>query len=68
MKRKKIIPLAILAIITTAAILYFDVIRKIESSPDKIEGSGTIEVTEVDIASKMTGRIADITADEGDSV
>lgn len=68
MKRKKIIPAVILLIIATGAILYFDVLRKINIAPDKIEGSGTIEVTEIDIASKMAGRITDITADEGSAV
>jgi HlyD family secretion protein len=68
MKRKKIIPAALLVIVAAATVIYFDVIRKMESSPDRIEGSGTVEVTEIDIASKMSGRITDIVADEGDKV
>jgi HlyD family secretion protein len=68
MKRKKIIPVIILVALTAGAVLYFDIIRTIHLSADRIEGSGTIEVTEIDIASKIAGRITDLTADEGDRI
>jgi HlyD family secretion protein len=68
MKRKKIIPAILLVVFAAGAVIYFDIIRTIHLSPDRIEGSGTIEVTEIDIASKIAGRITDMTADEGDII
>lgn len=68
MNKKKIIPAAILVITAATAIIYYDVIRKVNLSPDKIECSGSIEVTEVEVASKMAGRITVLAVDEGDRV
>jgi membrane fusion protein YbhG len=47
-----------------AAVRYFEH----RSNGSRILASGTIEATEVEIASKVTGRIEQITADEGDRV
>jgi len=68
MKRKKIIPFTILILVITGSILYFDLFRKINLSPDLIEGSGTIEVTEIEISSKIVGRILELSVEEGDRV
>jgi HlyD family secretion protein len=65
--RKKIIPLAVLAIAVISSILYFEVFRKINFSAG-IQGSGTIEVTEIEVASKMAGRVMTIPVEEGDEV
>ncbi len=68
MNKKKIIPIAVVVAVLTISILYFEVFRYIGEDGSRIEGSGTIEVTEVDISSKLAGRITSITRDEGDSV
>lgn len=68
MNKKKIIPIAVVAVILTLATLYFEVFRNLGKDGSRIEGSGTIEVTEIDISSKLAGRIISITKDEGDAV
>jgi HlyD family secretion protein len=68
MKSRKAIPLAVLAAVITGSLLYFEVLRKLEFDPSRIEASGTIEVTELDVASKMAGRIVTIPVEEGDTV
>ncbi len=66
--KKKIIPLSILAVILVAATLYFDVFRSRGVRAGVISGSGTIEVTEIDISSKIAGRVAELPRPEGSSV
>jgi HlyD family secretion protein len=68
MNKKKIIPIAVVVAVLTISILYFEVFRYIGEDSTRIEGSGTIEVTEVDISSKLAGRIISIARDEGESV
>ncbi len=68
MNKKKIIPIAVVAAVLTISILYFEVFRHIGEDGNRIEGSGTIEVTEVDISSKLAGRIMTIARDEGEAV
>ena len=65
--KKNIVAPVVLLVVLTAIILYFDVFRKLAGNPGKIEGSGTIEVTEVNISSKISGRVADLPRAEGDS-
>ena len=48
--------------------IYFDVFRYWNGDKSKIEGSGTIEVTEIEISSKVAGRVASLPADEGRKV
>ncbi len=68
MNKKKIIPIIIVISILVAAILFFDIFRKNLEDTSKIEGSGTIEVTEIDVSSKIAGRIVDIPKEEGEKV
>jgi HlyD family secretion protein len=68
MNKKKLIPLGIIIILLIGAILYFEVFRYIEYNKDKIEGSGTIEVTEIEISSKIAGRVVDLPKLEGADV
>jgi HlyD family secretion protein len=68
MKRKKIIPLALAIVIITGVTLYFEVFRHLGGRDDRISGSGTIEVTEVEMASKLTGHVQEIPVEEGDRV
>ncbi len=64
MKKKKI-PLIIFAVVLAAATLYFEVFRYLDVESAIISGSGTIEVTEVDISSKISGRVAELPKPEG---
>ena len=42
--------------------------REPEPGPGFISGNGRIEATEIDIAAKMPGRVAEVLVDEGDNV
>ncbi|MBN1533057.1 MAG: efflux RND transporter periplasmic adaptor subunit [Spirochaetes bacterium] len=68
MDRKKMIPLAIIVLALTLSILYFEVFRHLFIDDSRIEGSGTIEVTEIDIGSKIAGRVTFISKNEGERV
>ncbi len=65
MKSKAILPIAAVIVILAAATLFFEVFRNINKNSGNIEGSGTIEVTEIEISSKISGRIAELPVDEG---
>ncbi|HOK01761.1 MAG TPA: efflux RND transporter periplasmic adaptor subunit [Spirochaetota bacterium] len=65
--RKIFLPIFIIALVLVATI-YFDVFRWKKSGDSSISGSGTIEVTEIDISSKISGRIVEITKPEGSHV
>ncbi len=68
MKNKKIIPIAVVIIVVTVVTLYFEVFRHLGKDENVISGSGTIEVTEIEISSKISGRVAEIPRDEGSDV
>lgn len=65
---KKLFPIVILIAAVTAAILYFEIINRSKDDPSKIEGSGTIEATEIVISTKIAGRVIAISKQEGESV
>ncbi|MGA2141889.1 MAG: efflux RND transporter periplasmic adaptor subunit [Brevinematales bacterium] len=65
MKTKAIIPIAGVIIVLLAATLYFEVFRNISNNVRTFEGSGTIEATEIEISSTISGRIAELPVDEG---
>jgi HlyD family secretion protein len=52
----------------TIATLYFEVFRNMTADKYRLEGSGTIEVTEIEISSKIAGRVAELPFDEGTQV
>ncbi len=64
---KKVIPILILAFGLLFVLIY---VQSTKNSNNKgiLSGSGTIEATEVEISSKLAGRIEVITKEEGDSV
>jgi len=64
-KKRKII---IFIVIFLVIILYFLIKLVKKPNPNEISGSGTIEITEVDISSKLTGIVEKITVNEGDEV
>jgi HlyD family secretion protein len=66
--KKKLIPLIIFAVTIAALTLYFEVFRHIEFDSSVISGSGTIEVTEIEISSKISGRVVDLPKPEGSEV
>lgn len=66
--KKNIAAPVVLAVAVIAATLYFQVFRHLGAGRDGIEGSGTIEVTEIDISSKIAGRVVELPAAEGDRV
>lgn len=64
--KKKFIPLIVVAAVLMLSVLYFEVFRHAGGNNGKIEGSGTIEVTEVEISSKIAGRVIEVTREEGE--
>ena len=68
MKRRTLVPLVIVAAALVASVLYFEVFRHITFDDSRIEGSGTIEVTEVEISTKIAGRVASLPFEEGSAV
>lgn len=68
MKKKKIIPLFLVILLLIAATIYFEILRNTDEDNDRITGSGTIEVTEIEISSKIAGRIVELPKGEGSSV
>jgi HlyD family secretion protein len=68
MDRKKLIPLALVVTVLVAATLYFEVFRRFGGDRNRIEGSGTVEVTEIEISSKIAGRVASLPRPEGSPI
>jgi HlyD family secretion protein len=66
--KKKLIPLIVFAAAIVTLTLYFEVFRHIERDRGVISGSGTIEVTEIEISSKISGRVVDLPKPEGSEV
>ena len=63
-KRKIIIPIVL--VLAIGGYFAFKYVNK--ENPNIISGSGTIEVTQVEISSKLSGRITKLNAEEGDTV
>ncbi len=68
MKNKRIIPVIIVLVVVIGVTLYFELVRFMGSESTHIEGSGVIEVTEIEVASKIAGRIVSLPFDEGEEV
>ena len=68
MKIKKLLPIVVVALAVITSAYYFEVFRYLGDDKSKIEGSGTIEVTEIEISSKVAGRVISLPADEGSAV
>lgn len=56
-----------LVVIGAAAVVYFALPRT-RGDPNRIEGSGTIEATQVHVAPKVAGRVTNLSVREGDRV
>lgn len=68
MKNKRIIPVIIVLVVVVGVTLYFELVRFMGTNGKRIEGSGVIEVTEIEVASKIAGRIVSLPFDEGEEV
>lgn len=66
--KKRFIPLIIVILALVIATLYFELFRHLGEDRSRIEGSGTIEVTEIEISSKLAGRVVNLPAVEGTEV
>lgn len=58
----------IILVIVLALVLYFLISSNGKKNGGEISASGTIEITEVEVSSKLAGRIEKLLVDEGDSV
>ncbi len=68
MNRKKIIPIALVVVVFTASLIYYEFLRDYFKDDSRLSGSGTIEVTEIDISTKISGRIVELPKEEGDAI
>ena len=50
MKNKRIIPVIVVVVIVVGVTIYFEMLRYSGKNDNRIEGSGVIEVTEVEVA------------------
>ncbi|WP_027213131.1 HlyD family secretion protein [Burkholderia sp. WSM2232] len=66
-RRKVILAVALLAVIA-AAYYVPKMLRGSRPAADFVSGNGRIEATEIDVATKLAGRVQTITVDEGDFV
>jgi len=66
--KKPVIPVVVVVLALLITTLYFEVFRHLTKNDKIIEGSGTIEITEIEISSKIMARVASISVDEGDEV
>jgi len=66
--KKPVIPVVVVVLALLITTLYFEVFRHLAKNDKIIEGSGTIEITEIEISSKIMARVASISVDEGDEV
>ncbi len=65
---KTIVPIILVILVVAGATLYFEYFRYQGVNKAKIEGSGTIEVTQIDISSKIAGQVVSLPVDEGSFV
>lgn len=68
MKNKRILPILVVLVVVIGVTLYFELLRFVGTNGNRIEGSGVIEVTEIEVASKIAGRIVSLPFDEGEEV
>jgi HlyD family secretion protein len=68
MNKKKLIPLTVVTAALIISVLYFEIFRHLGGNSDKIEGTGTIEVTEIDVSTKISGRVISLPKEEGEKV
>ncbi len=65
---KKMIPLGLAIFFITGVTLYFEVFRYWGDNGSVVEGNGTIEVTEIEVASRIPARVLSVAKEEGEFV
>ncbi|HUF70865.1 MAG TPA: HlyD family efflux transporter periplasmic adaptor subunit [Longimicrobiales bacterium] len=68
MKRRALVPLAVVAVVVIAGITAVTVLRDADGRTDTLVASGTVEATDADIGFQTSGRIVAIDVREGDRV
>jgi len=68
MDRKKLVKLIIVLVVLSIALYYAVTYTISYLNRDKLYASGTIEAVEIEVASKVQGRVASFSVDEGDIV
>ena len=67
-KLKVWLPVALLAMLGAAAFAAWGPLGRRDQNPGFVQGNGRIEATEIDVATKVAGRVSAIEAQEGDFV
>ena len=67
MEKKRIITIIVLAVILTALYFAWGFYTGLKNK-DRISASGTIEAIEIQVSSRISGKVLSLLADEGDSV
>lgn len=68
MRIKTVIPVIVIVLILIAATIYFEFFKDKMRDPNLIEGSGSIEATEIQISTNVAGRIIIFPIEEGSTV
>jgi HlyD family secretion protein len=68
MRIKTVVPVIVIGIILVISTIYFEFFKDKAPDPNLIEGSGTIEATEIQISAKIAGRIIRLPVQEGSRV
>ena len=63
---RRILPGALLAVLVVAGVIYLAVVSRAEAGP--LSASGTVETTEVIVASEVTGRVVEVAVEEGEAI
>ncbi len=66
--KKSLIPLALVAALLVGGAYAWKALRPTGPGEGFVSGNGRIEATEIDVATKLPGRVKDILVDEGDFV
>ena len=66
--RKKLVPVVLLGAVAAAGVLGYFALRRDGPGEGFASGNGRIEATEVDVATKLPGRIVDVLVEEGEFV
>lgn len=66
--KKKLVPAAIVLIVAAVGFYAWTKLRPSGPGKDFVKGNGRIEATEIDVATKLAGRVQNILVNEGDFV
>jgi HlyD family secretion protein len=65
---KKLVPVVVLVAVTAAGVVVYSALRRDGPGAGFASGNGRIEATEVDVATKLPGRVVDVLVAEGELV